>query len=101
MVSVDGFGDFASAAWGVGRARASSTGSEGIRWDRPDRFDASQLRSYLDADGYLYFAGRSGDWIRVGGENVSALATERILRRHPRGSGTANTLAAMMRGWRQ
>lgn len=39
---------------------------------------------YLDADGFLYFAGRAGDWIRVGGENVSALATERILRRHPR-----------------
>lgn len=38
---------------------------------------------YLDADGYLYFAGRSGDWIRVDGENISALLTERVLRRHP------------------
>lgn len=38
---------------------------------------------YRDADGYLYFAGRSGDWIRVDGENTSALLTERILRRHP------------------
>lgn len=38
---------------------------------------------YLDAAGHLYFAGRSGDWIRVDGENISALLTERILRRHP------------------
>ncbi|WP_336883181.1 AMP-binding protein [Rhodococcus globerulus] len=38
---------------------------------------------YLDEAGFLYFAGRSGDWIRVDGENVSALLTERILTRHP------------------
>ena len=38
---------------------------------------------YVDEDGYLYFAGRSGDWIRVDGENISALLTERVLRRHP------------------
>lgn len=39
---------------------------------------------YLDEAGYAYFAGRSGDWIRVDGENTSALLIERILRRHPR-----------------
>ncbi|MEV6229097.1 AMP-binding protein [Saccharopolyspora shandongensis] len=38
---------------------------------------------YVDPAGYFYFAGRSGDWIRVDGENISALLTERILRRHP------------------
>ncbi|SEK71127.1 fatty-acyl-CoA synthase [Blastococcus sp. DSM 46786] len=38
---------------------------------------------YVDEDGYIYFAGRSGDWIRVDGENVSALHAERVLRRHP------------------
>ncbi|MFF8596467.1 AMP-binding protein [Streptomyces sp. NPDC015220] len=38
---------------------------------------------YVDEAGYFYFAGRSGDWIRVDGENTSALLTERILRRHP------------------
>jgi fatty-acyl-CoA synthase len=38
---------------------------------------------YVDEDGYLYFAGRSGDWIRVDGENISALHGERVLRRHP------------------
>ncbi|MFC7886244.1 AMP-binding protein [Streptomyces sp. NPDC057376] len=39
---------------------------------------------YVDEAGYFYFAGRSGDWIRVDGENISALLTERVLRRHPR-----------------
>lgn len=39
---------------------------------------------YVDDHGYVYFAGRSGDWIRVDGENISALHTERVLRRHPK-----------------
>ncbi|HEY1700254.1 MAG TPA: AMP-binding protein [Trebonia sp.] len=38
---------------------------------------------YSDEAGFLYFAGRSGDWIRVDGENISGLVTERVLRRHP------------------
>lgn len=38
---------------------------------------------YLDEAGFIYFAGRRGDWIRVDGENTSALNIERILRRHP------------------
>ncbi|MBX7448222.1 AMP-binding protein [Mycolicibacterium sp. 3033] len=37
---------------------------------------------YVDTDGFLYFAGRRGDWIRVDGENISALTIERVLRRH-------------------
>lgn len=38
---------------------------------------------YVDEDGFIYFAGRKGDWIRVDGENTSALMIERIVRRHP------------------
>jgi fatty-acyl-CoA synthase len=38
---------------------------------------------YLDEQGFIYFAGRRGDWIRVDGENTSALNIERVLRRHP------------------
>ena len=38
---------------------------------------------YLDDAGFIYFAGRRGDWIRVDGENTSALSIERVLRRHP------------------
>jgi fatty-acyl-CoA synthase len=37
---------------------------------------------YVDEAGFLYFAGRRGDWIRVDGENISALVIERVLRRH-------------------
>jgi fatty-acyl-CoA synthase len=38
---------------------------------------------YLDADHYLYFAGRNADWIRVDGENFPAGPIEETLRTHP------------------
>ena len=38
---------------------------------------------YIDADGYLYFAGRTADWIRVDGENFPAGPIEEALRSHP------------------
>lgn len=38
---------------------------------------------YVDADGYLYFAGRNADWIRVDGENFPASPIEEALRRAP------------------
>ena len=38
---------------------------------------------YKDADGYLYFAGRTADWIRVDGENFPAAPIEEVLRRAP------------------
>lgn len=59
---------------------------------RDDAANADRVRNgwywsgdlgYLDGDGFLYFAGRRGDWIRVDGENTSALTIERVLRRHP------------------
>ncbi|MFF3567455.1 AMP-binding protein [Nocardia jiangxiensis] len=57
-----------------------------------DVADAERIRNgwywtgdlgYIDTGGFLYFAGRKGDWIRVDGENTSALMIERVLRRHP------------------
>lgn len=60
---------------------------------RNDAADADKVRDgwywtgdlgYRDEAGFLYFAGRRGDWIRVDGENTSALTIERVLRRHPR-----------------
>ncbi|GAA0237539.1 AMP-binding protein [Actinomadura nitritigenes] len=39
---------------------------------------------YIDEAGFLYFAGRSGDWIRVDSENISALLTQTVVRRHPK-----------------
>jgi len=38
---------------------------------------------YVDADGYLFFAGRNADWIRVDGENFPAGPIEDALVRHP------------------
>jgi fatty-acyl-CoA synthase len=38
---------------------------------------------YKDGDGYLYFAGRDADWIRVDGENFTAAPIEEALRRYP------------------
>jgi fatty-acyl-CoA synthase len=38
---------------------------------------------YRDAAGYIYFAGRSDDWLRVDGENVAVAPIELILTRHP------------------
>jgi fatty-acyl-CoA synthase len=39
--------------------------------------------AYRDADGWLYFAGRSGEWLRVDGENFAAAPVEAIVARHP------------------
>lgn len=39
--------------------------------------------AYRDEDGYAYFAGRLGDWLRVDGENLGTAPIERVLARHP------------------
>lgn len=39
--------------------------------------------AYRDADGWLYFAGRSNEWLRVDGENFAAGPVEAIIGRHP------------------
>ncbi|WP_197375895.1 fatty-acid--CoA ligase FadD1 [Mycolicibacterium baixiangningiae] len=40
--------------------------------------------AYRDADGWIYLAGRTADWMRVDGENLAAAPMERILLRLPR-----------------
>ncbi|GAB3897441.1 long-chain-fatty-acid--CoA ligase [Kibdelosporangium lantanae] len=54
--------------------------------------DADRLRdghyhtgdlAYADKNGFYYFAGRLGDWLRVDGENLGTAPIERILVRHP------------------
>ncbi|WP_040801262.1 fatty-acid--CoA ligase FadD1 [Nocardia higoensis] len=39
--------------------------------------------AYKDSDGWIYLAGRTADWMRVDGENLTAGPIERILQRHP------------------
>jgi len=38
---------------------------------------------YRDAEDFVYFVGRSSEWLRVDGENLGAAPIERILLRHP------------------
>lgn len=38
---------------------------------------------YVDDDGYLYFAGRNAEWLRVGGENFPAGPIEAVVSRYP------------------
>lgn len=70
---------------------------EGVRafegYYKNDEANAERIRhgwywtgdlGYVDGAGFIYFAGRKGDWIRVDGENTSALMIERIVRRHPK-----------------
>jgi fatty-acyl-CoA synthase len=60
-------------------------------YNDPDA-DAARLRdghywsgdlAYRDQHGFCYFAGRSGDWLRVDGENLGTAPIERLLLRHP------------------
>lgn len=44
---------------------------------------------YVDERGIFYFAGRSGDWLRVDSENFAAAPVERILGRFPGATGVA------------
>ena len=54
--------------------------------------DASRIRDgmywsgdlgYADSDGFCWFAGRAGQWLRVDGENLGTAPIERALLRHP------------------
>ncbi len=39
--------------------------------------------AYRDDSGFVYFAGRLGDWMRVDGENLGTAPIERVLMRYP------------------
>jgi fatty-acyl-CoA synthase len=39
--------------------------------------------AYVDDEGWVYFAGRTGDWVRVDGESFPAAPIEAIVARHP------------------
>ncbi|WP_284746367.1 long-chain-fatty-acid--CoA ligase [Amycolatopsis sp. RTGN1] len=67
------------AGWFAGYYRDPGADAERLR---DDRFHTGDL-AYADADGFCYFAGRLGDWLRVDGENLGTAPIERILLRHP------------------
>ncbi|MCX5226407.1 AMP-binding protein [Streptomyces sp. NBC_00233] len=77
----------------VNRGRSTFEGY----WRNPEA-EAARLRDgwywtgdlfYRDADGYLYFAGRTDDRLRVDSENLAAAMIEHILARWDRAAGVA------------
>ncbi|MFJ2934001.1 AMP-binding protein [Streptomyces sp. NPDC087219] len=77
----------------VNRGRSTFEGY----WRHPEA-EAARLRDgwywtgdlfYRDADGYLYFAGRTDDRLRVDSENLAAAMIEHILARWDRAAGVA------------
>ncbi|MFZ2529291.1 MAG: long-chain-fatty-acid--CoA ligase [Rhodococcus sp. (in: high G+C Gram-positive bacteria)] len=58
---------------------------------RNGRYHSGDL-GFRDADGFVYFAGRSSGWLRVDGENIGAAPIERVLLRY-RGFAQATVYA--------
>ncbi len=73
IVNVDGVGPF-EGYYRNAEAMAKTT-RNGWYW--------SGDLGYVDDDGWVYFAGRTSDWLRVDGENFPAAPIEAIVARHP------------------
>jgi fatty-acyl-CoA synthase len=73
LVNMDGVGGF-EGYWDAEEDTAART--------RDGRYRSGDF-GYRDADGFLYFAGRSLDRLRVSGENFPAAPVARLLTRHP------------------
>jgi fatty-acyl-CoA synthase len=92
VAEFDGSGRLANADAAIGEL-VSTNGSPNFEgyWENEEA-DQNKLRNgwywtgdlaYKDAAGYLWFAGRADDWLRVDGENFAAAPVVRILQRHP------------------
>jgi fatty-acyl-CoA synthase len=73
LVKMDGLGGF-EGYW--------EAADDDAHRSRDGRYWSGDL-GYRDAAGFLYFAGRSVDRLRVGGENFPAAPVSRLLTRHP------------------
>jgi fatty-acyl-CoA synthase len=71
LVNTEGSGPF--AGYYNDPAATSERMRHGMYW--------SGDLAYRDADGWIYLAGRTSDWLRVDGENLAAAPVERILQR--------------------
>ncbi len=88
----DGEGRLLNAGAAIGEiVNRSGRGSFEGYYERADA-ERERLRNgwywtgdlgYVDADGFFYFAGRTGDWLRVDSENFAAGPVESIISRHP------------------
>ena len=76
-----------SASWSTSAAQGVSRATTTTPRPTPQRMAGGVYHSgdlaYRDEDGYAYFAGRLGDWMRVDGENLGTAPIERVLLRHP------------------
>ncbi len=88
----DASGRLANADAAIGEIANVKTAAAFEGYYRHPEADAARTRGqiywsgdlgYRDAHGFLYFAGRDFDWLRVDGENFAAGPIERILARHP------------------
>ena len=82
-----------SARSSTGPASAGSRGTTPTRRPPPSRtrngwYWTGDL-AYRDEDGFFYFAGRRGDWMRVDSENLTAGPIERVLVRYDRVAAVA------------
>ncbi|WP_344073800.1 AMP-binding protein, partial [Prauserella alba] len=73
------------AGWFAGYYNDPAADADRIR---DGRYHTGDL-AYADADGFVYFAGRTADWVRVDGENLGTAPIERVLVRHPAIAETA------------
>jgi len=94
----DGEGALLNASEAIGELVRRDAGSTFEGYYRNEAAEAERNRNgwfwsgdlvYRDASGELYFAGRTGDWLRVDGENFAAAPVERIIGRHEPVAGVA------------
>ncbi len=68
---------------GVGPFEGYYRNDEAMRQTTRNGWYWSGDLGYVDEDGWVYFAGRTADWLRVDGENFPANPIEAIVARHP------------------
>jgi fatty-acyl-CoA synthase len=68
---------------GVGPFEGYYRNEEAMRQTTRNGWYWSGDLGYVDEDGWVYFAGRTSDWLRVDGENFPAAPIEAIVARHP------------------
>ncbi|MBL8774749.1 MAG: AMP-binding protein [Acidimicrobiales bacterium] len=93
VAQFDAEGALQNADEAIGELVSRSGGAQFEGYWRNEEAEAERRRgdntywtgdlAYKDADGFLYFAGRSSEWLRVDGENLAVAPIERILQRHP------------------
>ena len=68
---------------GVGPFEGYHRNEEAMRHTTRQGWYWSGDLGYVDVDGWVYFAGRTSDWLRGGRQNFTAAPIEAIVGRHP------------------